>query len=60
VVDLISGSLVGRVTVNDVMDYIRDKSAETQLAKRPVEGRGRVRAGLNSFRNRWPGWRSTW
>ena len=32
VVDLITGSLVGRVTVNDVMDYIREKSAESQLA----------------------------
>jgi magnesium transporter len=33
VVDLITSSLVGRVTVNAVMDHIREKSAESQLAE---------------------------
>ncbi len=54
VVDLISGSLVGRVTVNDVMDYIRDKSAETQLAEAGLSKEEDVFAPVwNSFRNRW-------
>ena len=54
VVDLISGSLVGRVTVNDVMDYIREKSAETQLAEAGLSKEEDVFAPVwNSFRNRW-------
>jgi len=54
VVDLISGNLVGRVTVNDVMDYIRDKSAETQLAEAGLSKEEDVFAPVwNSFRNRW-------
>ncbi len=54
VVDLITGNLVGRVTVNDVMDYIRDKSAETQLAEAGLSKEEDVFAPvLDSFRNRW-------
>ena len=54
VVDLITGSLVGRVTVNDVMDYIRDMSAEKQLAEAGLSKEEDVFAPVwNSFRNRW-------
>ena len=54
VVDLISGSLVGRVTVNDVMDHIREKSAETQLAEAGLSKEEDVFAPVwNSFKNRW-------
>ncbi|MCC6212493.1 MAG: magnesium transporter [Burkholderiales bacterium] len=54
VVDLITGNLVGRVTVNDVMDYIREKSAETQLAEAGLSKEEDVFAPvLDSFRNRW-------
>jgi magnesium transporter len=54
VVDLITGSLVGRVTVNDVMDYIRDRSAEKQLAEAGLSKEEDVFAPVwNSFRNRW-------
>jgi magnesium transporter len=54
VVDLISGSLVGRVTVNAVMDHIREKSAEKQLAEAGLSKEEDVFAPVwNSFRNRW-------
>ena len=54
VVDLISGSLVGRVTVNDVMDHIREKSAESQLAEAGLSKEEDVFAPVwNSFKNRW-------
>jgi magnesium transporter len=54
VVDLITGSLVGRVTVNAVMDYIRDTSAESQLAEAGLSKEEDVFAPVwNSFRNRW-------
>ena len=54
VVDLISGSLVGRVTVNAVVDYIRDRSAENQLAEAGLSKEEDVFAPvLDSFRNRW-------
>src|SRR5512147_3135298 len=54
VVDLITGALVGRVTVNDVMDHIRAKSAETQLAEAGLSKEEDVFAPVwHSFRNRW-------
>jgi magnesium transporter len=54
VVDLITGSLVGRVTVNDVMDHIRDQSAEKQLAEAGLSKEEDVFAPIwNSFKNRW-------
>jgi magnesium transporter len=54
VVDLITGSLVGRVTVNAVMDHIRAKSAENQLAEAGLSKEEDVFAPVwNSFRNRW-------
>jgi len=54
VVDLITGALVGRVTVNAVMDHIREKSAETQLAEAGLSKEEDVFAPVwNSFKNRW-------
>jgi len=54
VVDLITGRLVGRVTVNAVMDHIREKSAETQLAEAGLSQEEDVFASVwNSFKNRW-------
>jgi magnesium transporter len=54
VVDLITGSLVGRVTVNAVVDYIREKSAENQLAEAGLSKEEDVFAPVwDSFRNRW-------
>jgi magnesium transporter len=54
VVDLITGSLVGRVTVNAVVDHIREKSAESQLAEAGLSKEEDVFAPVwNSFRNRW-------
>ena len=54
VVDLITGNLVGRVTVNAVVDYIRAKSAENQLAEAGLSKEEDVFAPVwNSFRNRW-------
>jgi magnesium transporter len=54
VVDLISGALVGRVTVNAVVDYIREKSEEKQLAEAGLSKEEDVFAPiLDSFRNRW-------
>jgi magnesium transporter len=54
VVDLITGVLVGRVTVNAVVDYIRANSAEKQLAEAGLSKEEDVFAPVwNSFRNRW-------
>ena len=54
VVDLITGRLVGRVTVNAVMDHIREQSAETQLAEAGLSKEEDVFAPVwNSFKNRW-------
>jgi magnesium transporter len=54
VVDLITGSLVGRLTVNAVMDHIREKGAESQLAEAGLSKEEDVFAPIwNSFRNRW-------
>jgi magnesium transporter len=54
VADLITGNLVGRVTVNDVMDHIRNKSAESQLAEAGLSKEEDVFAPVwNSFKNRW-------
>jgi magnesium transporter len=54
VVDLLTGSLVGRVTVNGVMDHIREKSAESQLAEAGLSKEEDVFAPVwNSFKNRW-------
>ena len=54
VVDLLTGRLVGRVTVNAVMDHIREKSAETQLAEAGLSREEDVFAPVwNSFKNRW-------
>jgi magnesium transporter len=54
VVDLITGALVGRVTVNAVVDYIRANSAEKQLAEAGLSKEEDVFAPVwNSFRNRW-------
>ncbi len=54
VVDLITGSLVGRVTVNAVMDHIRERSAEKQLAEAGLSKEEDVFAPVwNSFKNRW-------
>ncbi|MFY9316219.1 MAG: magnesium transporter [Burkholderiales bacterium] len=54
VVDLITGSLVGRVTVNGVVDHIREKSAENQLAEAGLSKEEDVFAPVwDSFRNRW-------
>ena len=54
VVDLITGSLVGRLTVNAVMDHIREKSAESQLAEAGLSKEEDVFAPVwNSFKNRW-------
>jgi magnesium transporter len=54
VVDLLTGNLVGRVTVNAVVDYIREKSAESQLAEAGLSKEEDVFAPVwNSFRNRW-------
>ena len=54
VVDLITGSLIGRVTVDAVMDHIREKSAESQLAEAGLSKEEDVFAPVwNSFKNRW-------
>jgi magnesium transporter len=54
VVDLITGRLVGRVTVNAVVDHIREQSAETQLAEAGLSKEEDVFASVwNSFKNRW-------
>jgi len=49
-----SGRLVGRLTVNAVVDYIREKSAESQLAEAGLQHEEDVFAPvLDSFKNRW-------
>jgi magnesium transporter len=46
--------LVGRLTVDAVMDYIREKSAESQLAEAGLREEEDIFAPvLNSFKNRW-------
>jgi magnesium transporter len=48
------GRLVGRLTVNAVVDYIRQRSAETQLAESGLKEEEDIFAPvLNSFKNRW-------
>jgi magnesium transporter len=48
------GRLVGRLTVNAVVDYIREKSAESQLAEAGLQQEEDVFAPvLDSFKNRW-------
>jgi magnesium transporter len=54
VVDLITGALIGRLTVDAVLDHIRAKSAESQLAEAGLSKAEDVFAPVwNSFRNRW-------
>jgi len=49
-----SGRLVGRLTVNAVVDYIRERSAESQLAEAGLQHEEDVFAPvLDSFKNRW-------
>jgi magnesium transporter len=49
-----SGRLTGRLTVNAVVDYIREASAESQLAEAGLRQDEDVFAPvLNSFKNRW-------
>jgi magnesium transporter len=48
------GRLIGRLTVSAVMDHIREKSAETQLAEAGLSKEEDVFAPVwNSFKNRW-------
>jgi magnesium transporter len=48
------GRLIGRLTVNAVVDYIRQRSAETQLAESGLKEEEDIFAPvLNSFKNRW-------
>jgi magnesium transporter len=49
-----SGVLIGRLTVDSVVDYIRQTNAESQLAEGGLREEEDVFAPvLNSFRNRW-------
>ena len=49
-----NGQLIGRLTVNAVVDHIRAKSAETQLAKGGLSQEEDIFASVTaSFRNRW-------
>ena len=49
-----AGRLTGRLTVNAVVDYIREASAETQLAEAGLSQEEDVFAPvLDSFKNRW-------
>jgi magnesium transporter len=49
-----SGSLIGRLTVDAVVDYIRERSAESRLAEAGLRQEEDVFAPvLNSFKNRW-------
>jgi magnesium transporter len=49
-----SGRLIARLTVNAVVDYIREKNAETQLAEAGLSHEEDVFAPvLDSFKNRW-------
>jgi magnesium transporter len=48
------GQLVGRLTVDAVVDYIRQRSADTQLAEAGLQQEEDVFAPvLDSFKNRW-------
>jgi magnesium transporter len=48
------GRLIGRLTVDAVVDYIRDKSAESQLSEAGLREAEDVFAPvLDSFKNRW-------
>ena len=54
VVDLLTGNLVGRLTVTAVVDHIREKSDENQLAEAGLSKEEDVFAPVwDSFRNRW-------
>jgi len=49
-----SGRLIGRLTVDAVVDYIRERSAESQLAEAGLREAEDVFAPvLDSFKNRW-------
>ena len=49
-----AGRLVGRLTVDAVVDYIRQRSAESQLAEAGLAQEEDIFAPvLNSFKNRW-------
>ena len=49
-----AGRLIARLTVNAVVDYIREKSAESQLAEAGLSHEEDVFAPvLDSFKNRW-------
>jgi magnesium transporter len=49
-----SGRLIGRLTVNSVVDYIRQQNAESQLAEAGLAQEEDVFAPvLDSFKNRW-------
>ena len=49
-----SGRLIARLTVNAVVDYIREKSAESQLAEAGLSHEEDIFAPvLDSFKNRW-------
>jgi magnesium transporter len=49
-----SGSLIGRLTVDAVVDYIRERSAESRLAEAGLRQEEDVFAPLlDSFKNRW-------
>jgi magnesium transporter len=49
-----SGRLVGRLTVNAVVDYIRERTAESQLAEAGLAQEEDLFAPvLDSFKNRW-------
>jgi len=48
------GELIGRLTIDKVVDYIRQRSAESQLAEAGLQEEEDVFAPvLNSFKNRW-------
>jgi magnesium transporter len=49
-----SGKLIGRLTVDAVVDYIRQRSAESQLAEGGLSQEEDIFASVaHSFRNRW-------
>ena len=49
-----AGKLIGRLTVNAVVDYIRETSAESQLAEAGLQQEEDLFAPvLDSFKNRW-------
>jgi magnesium transporter len=49
-----SGRLVGRVTVDEVLDFVRERSEEEMLAAAGLRGEEDVFASVwKSFRNRW-------